>query len=241
MSLPHLPSEQILPTATLLLQSSIDVTQAVENKIKQLKKYVKRFWLQKVGSEKMSVFQFENVTNNSAESFHSRLKSIIKVHSPNFWSFLLHLTSFIKDTEKEIERAENGLAISRPRKAKFAKNFQRRQESKAKLLVGTYSPIQFLSAVSHTFDPSIIVSENLDRIGMETDVDENAEEEEAEQPPQAEERRCVVCLGSRDSTKIFLPCGHGGCSACVDRILSSNPCNCQVCRVSVTGSIQAFI
>ncbi len=245
MSLPYLNAQAIRPTADLLLQTQFKANDATKLKINQLKMYVTRFWLGKIGPEKMSVFNFENATNNWAESFHSRLRAIIKVHQPNFWSFLLNINNCIKDTMNDIKRVKNGLAISRPRKAKYAKNIQKREESKRKLAQNEITPIQFIAIVSHTFDPENIVAENLERLDMETEVDEE-EEEQLQQPPPAgapaaAANACVICLGERENTKTFLPCGHGGCGTCVDHITSAENATCPVCRCQLLGSVQAFL
>ncbi len=238
MSFPFLPENVLVNTANLVLDQ--DYTPDAENrpKVSQLKQYVKRFWLTKMGPKKISVFAVERGTNDAAESFHGRLKARIQSHKPNFWSFLQHLNECIADSENDIERAEGGLQISRRRTAKVEKNFRRRAECKEKLSNNIYTPLQYLAAVSYTTDPSLLNTENLDRLEMETDVQEEEQEEEGGDTGDTE--RCVICLGPRNNVKILLPCGHGGCGACIDRLVSERS-TCHVCRAAITGSVQAFL
>ncbi len=244
MSLPYLPPESIEPTALLVMQSALNIPENCREKIEKLNRYITQFWLRKVGPDKISVFHFERSTNNNVESFHSRIKAIIKTHRPSFWNFVQHINHIILDTAKDMERAERGLPISRKQKAKFRKNIERRELCKEKLRSGDYTPIQFLSSVSHTIDPSTIVVENSERLGMEANEEEEQEEQQPEQQHEEQHpphQACCICLGSRENAKVFIPCGHGGCGRCVDTIMGNEvEVRCPLCRTAATGAMAVY-
>ena len=252
MSLPYLPPSLISPTADIILQG-YHSSAANSTQVGELKRYITRFWLGKIGAEKLSVHSIENATNNTVESFHSRLKTRIQTHKPNFWSFLQHINHLIVDTLLEIERLDAGHQITRRAATRYIRNKERREKCKRKLAEGLFSPVQFINAISHTFRPDNSHSHagNLDRLHMETEGEEpeapeadgeNGRGERAENYDRTENAtsRCVVCLGPRHQVKIFLPCGHGGCGSCADEIVSRE-LPCPVCRGNVTGAVQAFL
>ncbi len=239
MSLPHLPSDTIRPTTELLFQGFEGQGEGKE-KIAQIKRYVIRFWLDKIGPAKFSVHSFEKSTNNVSEAFHSRLKSRIQTHRPNYWTFLQHLNDSIADTKRDIERIESGLQIVRRPRNKYVRNMARRELCKRKLADGTFTPIQYLNSIAYTVNPDVINTGNLERLEMETEVDEVGDEQEPVNEVQ-QNNRCAVCLGPREDLKIFLPCGHGGCGNCVDIIVSSPNPSCPVCRGNVVSAVQAFL
>ncbi len=239
MSLAYLPADKIQATTDVLFQETFEsLPLSKQQQIGQFKQYVRRFWLTKVGVEKLSVFSFSRATNNDSENFHGRLKTIVKTHHPNFWVFLYHIQNIFTDALNDMQRLENGLAITRKSRTKFVRNSQRRAVLKEKLTNQLITPIQYVSAISFTFDPASIVSENLDRLGLETDQTE--EEEEIPQEV-ANHNSCVICLGARVGTKVFVPCGHGGCAACVDQLLQMENPSCAVCRAPVVQAIQIFL
>ncbi|KAK3888653.1 hypothetical protein Pcinc_007378 [Petrolisthes cinctipes] len=112
------------------------------------------YWIRKVTPERLSVFNFTRGTNNDAESFHSRLRAIVRQHKPNIYTFLLHLNNLIPDAIKDIERLDADMDITRHKKEKFCRNIERRQNFKEKLQNGTYTLTQYINAVVYTFDSS---------------------------------------------------------------------------------------
>ena len=78
-------------------------------------------------------------TNNGAENYHGRLKSLIKCSKPRIWNFLDTLNEIILDTNNEIARLKEGLRITRERKKKNVQNDQRRQKYNGYLVEGKYT------------------------------------------------------------------------------------------------------
>ena len=62
----------------------------------------------------LSVFETPNETNNGAETYHKSLKSKIKTHRPNIWTFLDSLEEILCDFDLEYGRLEQGLQITCP-------------------------------------------------------------------------------------------------------------------------------
>ena len=63
-----------------------------------------------------SVYNLDISTNNAAESYHSKLKSLARTCHPRVWTFMARLNQIIQDTDNDIGRLQLGLEISRPRK-----------------------------------------------------------------------------------------------------------------------------
>ena len=76
MALPLLPEEDILP---VYLSMEIPSTGLTEKElVNKFRKYFSKTWL--IGKFDLSVFIYENATNNGAESYHKSLNSLIKHH-----------------------------------------------------------------------------------------------------------------------------------------------------------------
>ena len=80
MAIPFLPAELILPTYSLLQIPTLQQSQMT--KLEVFLNYLKKQWLTKIGPEELSIFNLDNVTNNAAESYHAKLKFIIKSSHP---------------------------------------------------------------------------------------------------------------------------------------------------------------
>ena len=86
-----------------LLQENFDVNDHSQANITAFKTYIIEYWIRKVTPQRISVFDFSHGTNNGAESYHSKLKTIVRQHKPNIYTFLTHLNNLITDTTKGIE------------------------------------------------------------------------------------------------------------------------------------------
>ena len=117
--------------------------------LKKLKQYFRRRWLNQVTVEELSIFDLTITTNNGAESYHSKLKSIIHTSHPRIWTFLSTLNQIIQDTDNDIGRLCLGLEISRSHKKKNVRNFEL-DGAEQKFSDGQLNPWEFLKAISHT-------------------------------------------------------------------------------------------
>ena len=73
-------------------------------------------------------------TNNGSESYHGRLKPLIKCCKPRIWNFLDTLNEIIIDTDNELARIKEGLEITRKRKKINIDNEERCSKCKENLL-----------------------------------------------------------------------------------------------------------
>ena len=116
--------------------------------------------LNQIGPEELSIFDITISTNNSAESYHSKLKGIVKTSHPRIWTLITTLNEIIEDVDNDFGRLRQGREITRERKKKDVKNEELRVISKVKLREGVYSPLQFLESISFTIG-NIRAPENL--------------------------------------------------------------------------------
>ena len=140
----------------------------------------------RIASEELSVFELNITTSNAAESCHSKLKSIVKIIHPRIWTFMSTLNEVIQDTDNDIGRLRLGKEISRPRKKKDVKNYDRRRVYKQKLIDGNLTPCQYLQAISNTIG-NIYTDINNPLSNSESSGDETSEDTTVE-------NSCVVCL-----------------------------------------------
>ena len=146
MALPFLPSDTIQP---IFIEISTQDLNLQNNQIvgfEKLKWYIQRRWINQVSSEELSIWHHEITTNNGAESYHGRLKSLIKCNQPRIWNFLETLNEVILDMDNELARLKDGLPITRDRKKKsILKDMHRR-----KCIFTSCSPLEYLKEISHT-------------------------------------------------------------------------------------------
>jgi len=92
----------------------------VQNLLQKLLRYVEHQWIMKstVGPQRLSVSDNPSRTNNVLESFHSALRSRVKVAHPNVFAFLAHLERATVDSQAlaDVRRASRGMAIRRAKK-----------------------------------------------------------------------------------------------------------------------------
>ena len=234
MAIPFLPSDLIHPTYSLLQIPTIPEIEKL--KLDDFIKYFKRFWLTQVKPSELSIFELENGTNNGAESYHSHLKSLFKSSHPQIWKFMDTLNNAIADYDNEISRLEQGRNITRSRKKHVRDNMQYRNVCKEKLLTGIYSPWEFLDSISRSLTKTILLDDSsVIYLSDESDVGE-------EEPKQSQNlNSCVVCLGNREDTWIFLPYKHANCCKLCTQSIRQMGNTCPTCRSSIVDAFQIFL
>ncbi len=256
MAVAFLPPHEIQNAIESLFSQvlSLELSPHTNQGLRKLKSYMTRFWLTVVSSSVLSVYDVSHTTNNISESYHSRLKSIVRTHRPAVWSFLAHINNLIADTDQEVRRLDEGLALQRKHKKCYQANQAKRELCKAKLVSGHYTPLEYVRAISHTFDSSLRTLERGpgdDRLDLGT----NDEEEPAQDAPAPQEGQvhqevnqaqgdqvprstvCVICHGPRDNPVLYLPCRHAlVCGNCDAHFTVQSPC--PFCRSPVEQKIQ---
>ena len=113
MALPFLPTDSISSTYNLIKTQYLELPNDEIAKVQRMGNYIKRQWIDKVLSEELSIWDQEMSTNNGAENYHRRLKSIIKTNKPRIWNFPDTMNDIILDTDNELARLHRGLTITR--------------------------------------------------------------------------------------------------------------------------------
>ncbi|KAI6659877.1 hypothetical protein LOD99_14217 [Oopsacas minuta] len=231
MVIPFLPINLIRQTYTFLQVPHL--TNLESGKLEQLRKYFKKKWITQINPEELSIYEAEITANNAAESYHARLKSIIKTPHPRVWKFLKILKNMIEDIDNEMGRLRLGHSISRSRKSKHVLKDQRHEVIKEKFRIGELTPWQYVNAMSNTIGGTSTEIEF-------SDTDESDTSNSESENPEVE-NICVICLIPRTITWLFLPCKHANCSAtCSERIEELNQ-TCQVCRAPIISRFHIFI
>ena len=106
MAIPFLPASLISPTYNCLQLPAVNDAEKI--KLENLLKYSKKHWIRRITPAELSINEITIATNNAAESYHSKLKSIIR------------------DTDNNVGRLQLGRDISRPRKKVDIENDVRR-------------------------------------------------------------------------------------------------------------------
>ena len=132
---PFLPASLINPTFASYRCRILKIL-----KCQKLRSYCKNRWLNRICPEELSIYDIRIATNNGAESYHSKLKSIIRTSHPRIWTFMATLNAIIQDTYNDIGRLRMYREISWPRKEQDIKNSERRSICKQKLSDGNYTP-----------------------------------------------------------------------------------------------------
>ena len=196
--------------------------------------YFKKQWLTKIGPKELSIFNLDNVTNNAAESYHAKLKFIIKSSHPRIWNFLTGINEIIADYDSEMARIQQGREITRSSKKKNVMNNERRKRCKEKLLSGSYSPIQFLESFSCYIGNATSLEDT--NISDDSDI-----HEEPETFGSIETNKCVICLQSGSTTWLFMPCKHANCcTQCSDTIEQLQQ-TCPTYRGIIEAKFQIFL
>ena len=234
MAIPFLPASLIRATYAFLQVP--DLTNLESGKLEQIRKYFKKRWITQIDPEEIFIYEAGITTNNAAESYHEKLKSIIKTPHPRIWNFLTALNNIIEDTDNEIGRLILGQSISRPRKSKHVLKDQQREIIKERFRTGELTLWQYLNAMSNTIGGAVTLE-----TGIEFSNTNDSDTSEDESENTVVENICVVCLLPRTTTWIFLPCKHANCcAACSYRIEELNQ-TCPVCRVPIINRFQIYI
>ena len=233
MALPLLPQKEISSTFCLIGDQIIpNLSQSQDSNIRQLKKYIKKQWV--LREKNLSVFETPNATNNGAETYYKSLKSKIKTHRPNIWSFLDSLEEILCNFDLEYGRLEQGLQISCPGSKHHKENAMKRRVCREKLTNGTYTPLEYLIDVSST------VGKQSYHATKENDFGDEFHDEISDEDEAGFDNICVVCLQTRQETHVLVPRGHGNlCGSCAIHIMSENK-RCPTCRIESTKSIRLF-
>ena len=77
-------------------------------------KYYKRFWIKTVGPARLSVHRQYNRTNNSAESWHSRINKGVG-SKPKFWDYCEKIIEECQCFVDNYRRFQRGVRVTRPR------------------------------------------------------------------------------------------------------------------------------
>ena len=230
MAMPFLPASLITPTYNFLQLPTLENPEMI--KLEKLKKYFQKRWLTQITPEELSIFDINISKNNAAESYHFKIKSIIKIGHPRIWSFMKTLNEIIQDTDNEIGRLRQGREISRPRKKKHIKNDEHRFLFKQRLTDGLYSPWEFLQAIGNTIG-NFKTTEEL----ISSDSEQSEEEHQINN---STENKCAVCLLTRTTTCVFIPCRHAACCiSCSERIEELGQ-PCPICRAVIEDRFQIF-
>ena len=134
-----------------------------------------------------------------------------------------------KDTDNELGRLSLGLKITSPRKRSVI-NDDRRSAYKLKLTTGSYTPWEYLNAISQTIGSFSAIETELSDCSDESEVDVGSDRDNI----------CVVCLSPRETTWIFLPCRHAQCCNECSKKIKELGKPCPVCRTPIESSFQIY-
>ena len=222
----------------------------------RFKRYVRRQWIHNIDPETLSVHGQDSATNNGAESFHRYLKSEIKVHHPNIWTFMVHINEILLFRAQEFRRLQrfSPEEIIRNRRPRYIKNQEIRRQAEAKLERGEINLMEFLSTVSHTTDRQIERLQNAFRQNNnvyegDPDIIDDIEEvvvpvnvpDENENTPPPDQGVCRWCRNIvQNEQKCVFSCSHGlGCLPCSENfyqqgLLTNEGPKCPECSVRIT-------
>ena len=233
MALPFLPPDVIQSTYTEIDHQSLNLDEATMVDVIKLKKYIQRMWTNQIPANELSIFHQKMATNNGSESYHGRLKSLIKCCKPRIWNFLDTLNEIIIDTDNELARIKEGLQITRKRKKINIDNEERRSKCKEKLIGGSYTPLEYIRAISHTVGS--LTNINTDPYSSDDDLIEWTQSSSSEN-----RNLCAVCLRLRETTCVFMPCKHANCCGRCTATIEELGQTCPICRSPIEYTFQIF-
>ena len=146
MALPLLPEEEIHKVYISLELPTSELGDSAKELIKKFRTYLNRTWIS--GNVSLSVFYYENATNNGPESYHKSLKSYIKTPHPNVWKLMAYLNNIITDNDIEFQRLVENKETTTEANSCTKANRAKRNECKEKYLNGFYSAGEYLDAIS---------------------------------------------------------------------------------------------
>ncbi|XP_063901315.1 uncharacterized protein LOC135120914 [Zophobas morio] len=148
MVLPLLPAAEIEEGLTDIKYFA----RARQINLSRLIQYVKRFWMRRIGVDRISVSGLPRRTNNNIECFHNRLKDKFKKAHPNIWKFLEYVCTVIKSTHILIRQINQGQKITRSKKCKFIAADAAIKDAQRQFSNREISRIQFLKICSHSVE-----------------------------------------------------------------------------------------
>ena len=267
MSIPLLPSNILSEIFTQLLQEDIKFSNPGDNQnFQRFKRYLSKQWCRGIDAEILSVYSLENATNNGAESFHSMLKNVIKVHKPSIWSFVLRLNEIFSDKYLDYKRMEEfgTEGFIRSRRPQVQQNINRRRAAETKLSNGELSPFEFLLQVSYTYEnivqrlqydlrtqPNVLdedpdVQDHADEASQEPVEDQELANQANNQESNGNVVTAEICNVCHDDLpnyrKALRPCGHTKtCGKCLDTILSNGNPICPCCREPIVDYFGVWV
>ena len=72
-----------------------DIESSEMKNLEKLEKYYKKRWIDHINPEELSINPLSITTNNAAEIYHPRLKTIIKTHRSRIWNTIEDMDSDI--------------------------------------------------------------------------------------------------------------------------------------------------
>ena len=203
---------------------TLSATSCIRELRQKLLRYAERQWITKstVGPQRLSVRDNPSRTNNVLESFHSALRSRVKVAHPNVFAFLAHLQRATLDSQADVRCASRGMAIRRAKKKANVVSDKRIKTCLQRYDTNGYTRLQFLQAVSHsissyTDDMCDVADDNSSDDDAASDVDRGEVQQSdtpstsatTDTPVSASVDNCEVCLVAPMDPRIALvPCGH---------------------------------
>ena len=128
--------------------------------------------------------------------------------------------------------------MNRAPKQRDIKNAEIRARCESYLTSGRYTPLEFLKAISHSNDN--VVAHGLSNPDLDGSDESSDEEQEQENQREVALPECPVCLGPRNESWCFIPCGHLCCRAC-SQIIVQREDRCPVCRREILSNQQIFL
>ena len=124
------------------------------------------------------------------------------------------------------------MEISRSQKKDQIKKDELTEICRENLVNGTYTPIEFITALHTTLDSVASLSVDFD--------DNDSDSGESEYNVLITESTCCICLQPREDTICFRPCSHARvCSRC-DQVLKEENKPCPICRYIIQDRFKIY-
>ena len=78
-------------------------------------------------AEELSINHLNISTNNAAESYHSKLRSILKTHRPRIWTFMTAVNNIMEAVDNDMGRLCLGKEICRSKQKVYVKIEEQRR------------------------------------------------------------------------------------------------------------------
>ena len=251
MALNHLPADKIEPTFRELCAKRIALSSKTQKARESFERYWERFWLNKIGVDRLTVFKAPLRTNNHCENYHSKLPTTIGVR-PNFWIFIRQLNRLLEVNDINLARLESDIAVNRSKKGPSA-NDKKIAELVKRLETGQprpITPLGFVEAIAH-FQTSKYQDRGDNDSDSDSDIEEGEDEEESDRDAHetgasaepdnntgGSATECKICYGA-EINALLLPCKHTTCSTCAEK-LKREKRGCGICRARIRNIIDGI-